>query len=118
MNITTRENSKNNEQLVVGDVLLVKEDNLPRMLWEMGRTINAIRGADKLVRGAEIKVCQRNLDKMVTLKQPLKYLVPFEVMDAAKRVTENNDVIVDIPPAEIPPARRIRETAAMNANLL
>ena len=38
-------------------------------------------------------------------------------MDDDKRVTENN-VIVDIPPVEIPPARRIRRTAAMNANLL
>ena len=60
------------------------------------------------VRGAEIKVRQRNLDKLFTLKRPLKYLVPFEIMDADKRVTENNDVIVHILPVEIPSARRIR----------
>ena len=39
-------------------------------------------------------------------------------MDADKHVSENNDVIVDIPPVEIPPARRISQTAAMNADLL
>ena len=39
-------------------------------------------------------------------------------MDADKRVTENNDVIVDIPPVEMPRPRRIRQTAAMNADLL
>ena len=55
---------------------------------------------------------------MLTLKRPLKYLVPIEIMDADKRVTENNDVIVDIPPVEMPPPRRIRRTAAMNADLL
>ena len=55
---------------------------------------------------------------MLALKRPLKYLVPFEIMDDDKRVTENNDVIVDILPVEIPPARRIRQTAAMNADLL
>ena len=55
---------------------------------------------------------------MLTLKRPLKYLVPIEIMDADKRVTENNDVIVDIPPVEMPPPIRIRRTAAMNADLL
>ena len=55
---------------------------------------------------------------MLTLKQPLKYLVPFEIMYPDKRVTEKNDVIVDIAPAEMPPPRRIRRTAAMNADLL
>ena len=39
-------------------------------------------------------------------------------MDADKRVTENNDVIVDISPVEMSPQRRIRRTAAMNADLL
>ena len=49
--------------------VLVKEDNLPRISWRKGRTI--IRGVDKLIRGAEIKVRQRNSDKMLTLKRPL-----------------------------------------------
>ena len=39
-------------------------------------------------------------------------------MDADKRVTENNEVIVDISPEEIPPVGRIRRIAAMNADLL
>ena len=75
--------------------MLVKGDNLPRMSWRKGRIINVIRGADKLIRGAEIKKRQRNSYKMLTLKQSLKYLVPFEVMDPDKGVTEKNDVIVD-----------------------
>ena len=88
------------------------------MSWRKGRIINVIKGVDKLIRGAEIKVRQRNSDKMLTLKRPLKYLVPFEIMDADKRVIEDNDVIVDIPPVEMPPRRQIRRTAAMNADLL
>ena len=39
-------------------------------------------------------------------------------MDTHERVTENNDVFFDIPLVEIPPARRITRTAAMNADLL
>ena len=88
--------------------MLVKEDNLPRMSRRKRQIINVIRGVDKFVRRAEIKVHQHNSDKMLTLKQPLKYLVPCEIMDADKRVTENDDVIVDITPVEIPPTRRIR----------
>ena len=91
---------------------------MPRISWKKGRIINIIRGVDKLIRGAEIKVRQRNSDKILTLKRPLKYLVQFEIMDADKRVTENNDVIVDISPVEMSPQRRIRRTAAMNADLL
>ena len=41
--------------------MLVKEDNLPRMSWRKGQIINVIRGVDKLIRGAQIKVRQRNL---------------------------------------------------------
>ena len=88
---------KNSKQLVIGDVVLVKEDNFPGMSWRNGQIINVIRGVDKLIRGAEIKVHQRNSDKMLTLKRTLKCLVPFEIMDADKRVTKNNDVIGDIP---------------------
>ena len=47
---------KNSEQIVIGDVVLVKEENLPRILWRKGRIINVIRGVDKLIRRAEIKV--------------------------------------------------------------
>ena len=75
-----------------------------------------IRGVDKLIRGAKIKVRQRN-SKMLTLKRPLKYLLPFEIMDADKSVTENNDVIVDISPVEMPPPRWISRTAAMKVDL-
>ena len=55
---------------------------------------------------------------MLTLKRPLKYLVPFEIMDADKRVIENNDVIVDISPVEMPPSRQVRLTAATSVDLL
>ena len=47
-----------------------------------------LEGIDKFIRGAEIKVHQRNSDKMLTLKRLLKYLVPLEIMDADKREIE------------------------------
>ena len=70
---------KNSEQLVTEDAVLVKEDNLRRMSWHKGQIINVIRSIDKLIRGAEIKVRQRNSDKMLTLKRSFKYLVPFKI---------------------------------------
>ena len=41
---------KNNEETVIGDVVVVKEDNLPRMSWRKGQIINVIRGIDKLIK--------------------------------------------------------------------
>ena len=112
------QNFKDSEQLVIQDVGLVKEDNLPRMLWRKGPIINVIRGVDKLIGGAETKVRQHNSDKMLTLKRPFKYLVQFEIMDADKRFAENNDFIVDIHSVEMPPPIQIRRTAAIKADLL
>ena len=40
---------KNSKELVIGDVVLVKEDNLPRMSWRKGRIINVIRGVNNLI---------------------------------------------------------------------
>ena len=53
---------KNNKQLVIGDVVLVKKDNLPRISWRKGRIINVVKGVDKVDRGAEIKVRQSHSD--------------------------------------------------------
>ena len=40
---------KNSKELVIGDVVLVKEDNLLRMSWRKGRIINVIRGVNNLI---------------------------------------------------------------------
>ena len=84
--------------------MLVKENSLLRMSWRKGQLINVIRGVDKLITGAGIKVRQHNSHKMFALKKSLKCLVPFNIMDADKCRTENNDVTIDNTPVEITPS--------------
>ena len=65
--------------LVVGDVVLIKEENKPRMLWRKGLVTKLIKSKDNLIRGAELKVYQPSLSKCTNINRPLQLLVPFEV---------------------------------------
>ena len=72
----------NDLRLLHNDVVLIKEDNVPRMLWRKGRIIKFIKGSDDLSRGAEIKVYQRSKGTTTILKRPLQHLVQFEMADS------------------------------------
>ena len=65
--------------LVVGDVVLIKEENKPRMLWRKGLVTKLIKSKDNLIRRAELKVYQPSLSKCTHINRPLQLLVPFEM---------------------------------------
>ena len=65
--------------LVVGDVVLIKEENKPRMLWRKGLVTKLIKSKDNLIRGPVLKVYQPSLSKCTHINRPLQLLVPFEV---------------------------------------
>ena len=56
-----------------GDIILLKEDNLPRNEWNMGRIIEVIPSEDKLVRSVKIRltpsgtILHRSVTKLVLL---------------------------------------------------
>ena len=89
-----------------GDIVLIKEDILPRMRWRKGKVINVIRGRDNLIRGVELEVYQPNLNKTVRINRPLQHIVPFEITEEKT----NTDIETD---NEIRPKR----IAAANADL-
>ena len=65
---------KNNsveEILRIGDIVLLKEDNKPRLSWRNGKIEAFIVGKDNVTRGVKILVHQIKLQKTVTLKLPL-----------------------------------------------
>lgn len=57
--------------LKLGDLVIVKEDNLPPMLWRLGRVIDVHPGKDNLVRVATLKtmngVLKRPIHKLMVL---------------------------------------------------
>ena len=64
-------------ELQVGDVVLVKEDNIKRNGWKMGKVEELVVGKDEVVRGAKLKVFSKG--KPVYLSRPIQRLYPVEV---------------------------------------
>lgn len=55
----------------VGDVVIVKEDNIPRNEWKLSRVVAISEDDDGLVRKVKIQIGQRDLGKKGEhLKQP------------------------------------------------
>ena len=53
----------NHCDIKVGDVLLIKQDKIPRMCWKKGKVESLIIGTDGYVRGAILKTHQKKLNK-------------------------------------------------------
>ena len=58
----------------IGDVVIVKEKNLPRGTWRMAKIINLYKGRDGKIRSAQLLLPTRK-----TLQRPLSLLFPVEV---------------------------------------
>ncbi|XP_048486343.1 uncharacterized protein LOC125490601 [Plutella xylostella] len=58
-------------QLQIGDLVLLKEENLPPMSWRLGRITSLFPGKDKVARVAEVKTTHG------TFRRGVKYLCPL-----------------------------------------
>ena len=101
--------------LVVGDVVLIKEENKPRMLCRKGLVTKLIKIKDNLIRGAELMVYQSSLSKCTHINRPLQLLVPFELTQERtpdeKESTNRTDNSIE-------KLVRPRRVAAQNADIL
>ena len=63
--------NKPTRNMCIGDVVLIKDDNLPRNCWKMGRVIDLEHGSDDLVRAVKLKTqtseLRRPVHKLVLL---------------------------------------------------
>ena len=62
----------------VGDVVLIKDVNKPRLTLQKGRVEKLMEGKDELLRWAEIKAYQSAKDRITTILRPLQLIVPLE----------------------------------------
>ena len=77
----------NSRDLVVGDVVLIKEDEAaPRTQWMIGKIIELVTGQDGLVRGAKLKVLAKG-GKQTIIHRPVPKRIAFEI---AENSSENN----------------------------
>ena len=72
---TTRLDTR--EEPNAGDVVIIKEDNVKRIRWQLGKIIRLIRSADSKIRAAELIVNSNN--NMIKLKRPINKLFPVEI---------------------------------------
>ena len=101
--------------LVIGDAMLIKEENKSRMLWRKGLVIKLVKDKHNLVRGAELKVYQPSLSNCAHINRPLQLLVPVEMTQKRtpyeKKITKKTDNSIE-------KLVRPRCVAAQNADIL
>ena len=70
-----RKVGKEASQIRVGDVVVIKEDAVPRHRWNLGVVVELLEGSDGYVRGAKVKVGKtENI-----IRRPVNRLYPTEV---------------------------------------
>ena len=62
---------KNRRNVRVGDIVLLRDPNLPRNLWKLARVLEAIPGKDGQVRQVELAVADSSLDDKGKRKSPV-----------------------------------------------
>ena len=64
--------------LKVCDLVLIKEDIIPRLLWKKRVVDQLITRHDRAVRGAIIRTKSKNTKETTFIKRPLKFIVFLE----------------------------------------
>ena len=101
--------------LVIGNVVLIKEENKSSKLWRKGLVTKLIKGNDNLIRGAKLKVYQSSPNTCTNINGPLQLLVPFEV---TQERTPDEKEITNRTVNSIEKLLRPRRAAAQNADIL
>ena len=65
--------------IIVGDVVLIKKESIPRMKWGKGKIIELIRGNNGKIIGVKLNVYQTKLKRTVVINRPLQLIVPLEI---------------------------------------
>ena len=99
-------------RLYVGDIVLLREEFVPRMKWRKGKVLKLICGIDNKVRGAELLVYNKNSEKTSKIKRPLQLIVPFEINSLGNTEQSRSHCIE--PASEY---NRPRREAAKNADM-
>ena len=73
--------------IVIGDVVLIKEDNVKRGQWKMGVVNDLITSKDGITRGAKVRIVKKG--KPDILNRPCQKLYPLEVQSHCQKRSEN-----------------------------
>ena len=71
----------------VGDIVVVHDDNHPRLMWKLGKVEGLLEGHDGVVRGALVRV--RSRTGSIVLKRPVQLLYPLEIHSCEEKGKED-----------------------------
>ena len=108
-------------KLRIGEIVLIKQENVPRLKWHKGRDRNFIVGQDTLTHGVSLRTTKDN-GKRITLKRSLQHLVPLQVQEenetadkpSGNNINDNNAINMNTEKE----LWKSRNVAAMNTNLV
>uniref|UniRef100_A0A914UGX5 Integrase catalytic domain-containing protein n=1 Tax=Plectus sambesii TaxID=2011161 RepID=A0A914UGX5_9BILA len=70
----------------VGEVVLIRDDFVPRGLWRLGKVEEVTTSSDNEIRVAKVKVANGHI-----LRRAINHLYPLEVSEASQELQEDND---------------------------
>ena len=108
------------EPIKVDDVVLLKDDNTPRIFWKLAVVQELIKGKDGHVRNAKVRILN-NSGKPVLLTRSISHLIPLEVHSTLNSTSckKKQSVVSDVEKKETDKSGgRPRRTAATIGELL
>ena len=63
----------------MNDVVLIQEENRPRVKWQKGKVSKLINSKDSLVRDFGLAVNKGMSNKTITIRRPVQHLIPLEM---------------------------------------
>ena len=107
------------QNVSIGDIVLVKDVNLPRLRWKKGRITKLTKGNHGLVRGVSLDTVVSITNKTQYINRSLQHIIPLELNDTQQ--SNKNVEIIDNDNSELAirsDEPRPRRVAAVNADIL
>ena len=87
----------------LGDVVLIRDEHLPRQKWRLGKVEELIVGTDRNIRGAKLKVVSKT-GESTTCHRPVQKLVQqipisttkgsqFQVRDLSRKAAKEGEIL-------------------------
>ena len=108
----SRKTQGDSSVIAVGDVVIVKDEQLPRGHWKLGVVQKVLTGRDGLTRAAVVKVAGSNRQQP-TLKRPIQLLYPLEIRSDVSTVTSSKDTPEPISELESSPQDRCENAGSV-----
>ena len=92
----------NESKLCVNDVVLIQEENRPRVKWRKGKISKLPNSKDGLVRGVELVVNKGMSNKTINIRRPVQHLTPLEMSRDCK-----NEVSIELNKSQEEPVEEL-----------